>query len=121
MLAVQYIAIVTIFGLMIYVLSKYGRREFEWKDFLFWEILLVVMLIITLKPIEISLEIKRVLGLGRGLDALFVVAIGISYLMIFKIYLAVDRAEREITELTRKIAIELGEINEKLEEIKKKS
>ncbi len=121
MLAVQYIALATILGLMIYVLSKYGRKELEWRDFMFWEILLVIMLIITLKPVEISLEVKRILGLGRGLDALFVVAIGIGYLMIFRVYLAVDRAEREITELTRKLAIELGEINEKLEKIKEKS
>ena len=121
MLAVQYIALATILGLMIYVLSKYGGKELEWRDFMFWEILLVIMLIITLKPVEISLEVKRILGLGRGLDALFVVAIGIGYLMIFRVYLAVDRAEREITELTRKLAIELREINEKLEKIKEKS
>lgn len=121
MLTVQYIALATILGLMIYVLSKYGRKELEWRDFMFWEILLVIMLIITLKPVEISLEVKRILGLGRGLDALFVVAIGIGYLMIFRVYLAVDRAEREITELTRKLAIELGEINEKLEKIKEKA
>ena len=121
MLAVQYIALVVIGSLMLYVLSKYGKKEFDWRDLLFWESLLAVMLIIALKPVEISLEIKRILGLGRGLDALFVVAIGISYLMIFRVYLAVDRAEREITELTRKLAIELREINEKLEEIKEKS
>ncbi|WP_320406860.1 DUF2304 domain-containing protein [Thermococcus paralvinellae] len=120
MLVVQYIALVGIISLMLYVLSEYGKKEFDWRDLLFWESLLVAMLIISLKPVEISLEIKRILGLGRGIDSLFVVAIGISYLMIFRVYLAVDKAEREITELTRKLAIELEEINEKLEEIKKK-
>ncbi|MBO8174520.1 MAG: DUF2304 family protein [Thermococcus sp.] len=121
MLVVQYIALVGIISLMLYVLSEYGKKEFDWRDLLFWESLLIIMLIIALKPIEIALEIKRVLGLARGFDALFVVAIGISYLMIFRVYLAVDKAEREITELTRKLAIELEEINEKLEEIKKKA
>jgi len=120
MLAVQYMALVVIGSLMLYVLSKYGKKEFDWGDLLFWESLLIIMLIVTLNPIEISLEIKRILGLGRGLDALFVVAIGISYLMIFRVYLAVDKAEREITELTRRLAIELEEINEKLEKISKK-
>lgn len=120
MLAVQYVALVVIGSLMLYVLSKYGKKEFDWRDLLFWESLLIIMLIVALKPVEISLEVKRILGLGRGLDALFVVAIGISYLMIFRVYLAVDKVEREITELTRRLAMELREINEKLEEISKK-
>jgi len=121
MYAVQYIAIVVVLALMLYVLGKYGKKEFEWGDFLFWEALLVVMLLIAIFPVEIAMAIKQLLGLGRGLDALFVVGIGLSYLLILKVYVAVDRTEREITELTRKIAIELEEINRRLEEIEKRS
>jgi len=121
MYAVQYIAIAVVLGLMLYALGKYGKKEMEWGDLLFWEVLLVVLLVISLFPIEIAGFIKNLLGLGRGLDALFVVAIGMAYIIIFKVYLAVDRTEREITELTRKIAIELEEINRKLEEIEKRS
>ncbi|WP_456395954.1 DUF2304 family protein [Thermococcus sp.] len=120
MYAVQYIAMAITLALMLYVLGKYGKREFDWRELIFWEGLLVVMLFIALFPVEIATEIKNILGLGRGLDALFVVAIGLAYLMIFRVYLAVDRAEREITELTRKIAIELEEINEKLRNMEEK-
>ena len=119
MYAVQYIALAVVLGLMLYALGKYGKREIEWGDFLFWEVLLVVLLVISLFPIEIATFIKNLLGLGRGLDALFVVAIGMAYIMIFKVYLAVDRTEREITELTRKVAIELEELNERLERIER--
>ena len=120
MYAVQYIAMVVVFGLMLYVLGKYGKRDIEWGDFLFWEVLLAILLIISVFPLEIATFIKNILGLGRGLDALFVVAIGMAYLIIFKVYLAVDKTEREITELTRKVAIELEEIRRRLEEIEKK-
>jgi len=120
MYAVQYMTIAVVVGLMLYVLGKYGKRELEWGDFIFWEVFLVGLLVVALFPLEISFEIRKVLGLGRGLDALFVVAIGFAYLLIFKVYLAVDRAEREITELTRKVAIELEELNGRLEEIEKK-
>jgi len=118
--AVQYIAMVVVLGLMLYVLGKYGKRDIEWEDFLFWEVFLAILLIISVFPLEIATFIKNVLGLGRPLDALFVVSIGIAYLIIFKVYLAVDRTEREITELTRNVAIELEEIREMLEEIEKK-
>jgi len=119
MYAVQYIAIVIILAMMVYSLGKYGKKEFDWRDFLFWETLLVVMLIVAAFPIEISMAVKGVLGLGRGLDSLFAVAIGLSYILIFRVYMAIDRTEREITELTRKIAIELEEINDTLKKLGK--
>ena len=121
MYAVQYITIVIIFALMAYVLGKYGKKEFEWGDFLFWEALLVGLLVVAIFPLEIADFVKVVLGLGRGLDALFVVAIGLAYILLFRVYMAVDRTEREITELTRKIAIELEEINRKLQEMEKRA
>jgi len=120
MYAVQYIAMAIVFSLMLYVLGKYGKREMEWGDFLFWETILVALMVVSIFPIEIANFIKGLLGLGRGLDALFVVSIGLAYILVFKVYLAVDRTEREITELTRKIAIELEEMNKRLEELEKK-
>ncbi|AFL95542.1 hypothetical protein CL1_1343 [Thermococcus cleftensis] len=120
MYAVQYMAIAVVLVLMVYVLGRYGKKEFEWGDFLFWETILLGLLIVSIFPIEIANEIKKLLGLGRGLDALFVIGIGLSYILIFKVYLAVDKTEREITELTRKVAMELEEINEKLERIEER-
>ncbi len=120
MYAVQYLAIIVTVGLMLYVLGKYGKRDIEWRDLLFWEVLLAGLLVVAIFPLEIADFIKTILGLGRGLDALFVVAIGLTYILVFKVYLAVDRTEREITELTRKIAIELEEMREKLEELEEK-
>lgn len=120
MYAVQMITLAIVLVLVVYVLGKYRRGDFEWGDFLFWEALLVGLLIVALFPLRIAIEIKDILGLGRGLDALFVVAIGIAHLLLFRVYLAVDRTEREITELTRKVAIELEELNRRLEEIEKK-
>jgi len=117
MYAVQYIAVIIVLALMVYVLGKYGKKELDWQDLVFWEALLFIMLIISLKPVEISMTIRKILGLGRGLDALFVVAIGLSYLLLFRLYIAIDKAEREITELTRQIAIEFQEIKEMLKKL----
>ena len=120
MYAVQYIAIVIVLALMAHVLGKYGKREMEWEDFLLWGALLVALLVVAVFPLEIADFVRALLGLGRGLDALLVAAIGLAYVLLFRVYMAVDRTEREITELTRKIAIELEEINRKLQEIEKK-
>jgi len=120
MYVVQMITLAVVLALVLYVIGKYRRGDLEWGDFLFWEVILIGLLFVAIFPIKVANEVKDLLGLGRGLDALFVVAIGVAYLMIFRVYLAVDRTEREITELTRKVAIELEEMNRRLEEIEKK-
>jgi len=121
MYAVQYIALLIISALIIYLIGKYGKKELNWQDLIFWGSLLLIMLVISLKPIELSITIKRLLGLGRGLDALFVASIGLSYLILFRLYMAIDKTEREITELTRQIAIELQDIKEELKKLEKQS
>ncbi|ACS90329.1 DUF2304 domain-containing protein [Thermococcus sibiricus] len=121
MYAIQYIALLIISGLIIYLIGKYGKKELDWQDLILWESLLLIMLVISLKPIEISMTIKRLLGLGRGLDALFVVSIGLSYLILFRLYMTIDKTEREITELTRQIAIEFQDIKEELKKLEKQS
>lgn len=119
MYVIQYIVILASLGIMVYVLGKYGKKEMTWQGFIFWEFLLIIMLIISLKPIETSIFIKNLLGLGRGLDALFVVLIGLNYILMFRIYMRIDKTEREITELTRQMAIELQEIKESLKRLEK--
>jgi len=114
MYAVQIISLAILGAIFLYLVGKYRRREIEWNDFVFWSVIVFVLLVISLFPLRISNEMKRLLGLGRGLDAIFIISIGLAYILLFKVYLAVDKTEREITELTRKIAIELEEIREAL-------
>ncbi|RLF88777.1 DUF2304 domain-containing protein [Thermococci archaeon] len=114
MYTIQYIALFTILGLIIYVFLKFRSQKLELSDFIAWELFLVILLIVSLAPVEISMKIKRILGLGRGLDALFVSMIGLAYLLMFKLYLDIDKIEREITDLNREIGIKLKEIEDLL-------
>ncbi|MFA4645909.1 DUF2304 family protein [Pyrococcus kukulkanii] len=114
MYTIQYIALFAILGLIIYVFLKFRNQKLELSDFIAWELFLVILLIVSLAPVEISMKIKRILGLGRGLDALFVSMIGLAYLLMFKLYLDIDRIEREITDLNREIGIKLKEIEDLL-------
>ncbi|ASJ16406.1 UDP-N-acetylglucosamine--dolichyl-phosphate N-acetylglucosaminephosphotransferase [Thermococcus chitonophagus] len=112
MYTIQYIALVIIGGLMIYVFLKFRDQKLELSDLITWELFFIVLLIISLAPVRISTEIQKILGLRRGLDALFASMIGLAYLLLFKLYLDIDRIEREITELTREVGIKLKEIED---------
>ncbi|AEC51089.1 hypothetical protein PNA2_0171 [Pyrococcus sp. NA2] len=115
MYTIQYISIAVILGLVAYAFSRYKKGKLELSDLMAWEAFLIVFLIIALFPIRISQEIKELFGLGRGLDALFILMIGLTYILLFKLYLDIDKIEREITKLNREMAIRLKEIEDKIE------
>ncbi|BAA30698.1 DUF2304 domain-containing protein [Pyrococcus horikoshii] len=115
MYTIQYIAIIVILTLMIYAFFRHKKGKLELSDLITWEAFFIVLLIIALAPLRISIEIKRIFGLGRGLDALFVLTIGLTYILLFKLYLDIDKIEREITELNRKISIRLKELEDEIE------
>ncbi|WP_335755353.1 DUF2304 domain-containing protein [Thermococcus profundus] len=116
----QIVALVVIGYLLVKMLNDYRQGRIDWSGVISWLVIFTVFGLIALFPLKVSMEIKDLLGLGRGLDALFVVSIGLIFLLMFQLYVEIDRTKREITELTRKVAIELEEINEKLEKIEKK-
>lgn len=120
MYTAQVIAILVLVYLLLRIYKDYQSGRVEWQSLLSWSIIIAIFVIVAVFPVRISMEIKDLLGLGRGLDALFVVSIGLIFLLIFELYAKIDKTEREITELTRKVAIELEEINEKLKGLEKK-
>jgi hypothetical protein len=115
----QVIAILVFVYLIFRLYKDYKGGKIDWQSSLSWGVILVIFMLVAIFPVQVSGEIKNLLGLGRGLDALFVVSIGLIFLLLFELYAKIDKTEREITELTRKVAIELEEINDRLEKIKK--
>ena len=120
MYAVQIIALAAIVYLLVRIINDYRRGRIDWYGFVSWLTIFGIFAVIAVFPVRISLEIKGLLGLGRGLDALFVVSIGLIFLLMFQLYVEIDRTKREITELTRKVAIELEEINERLKKLEER-
>ncbi|MCD6524701.1 MAG: DUF2304 family protein [Thermococcus sp.] len=120
MYVVQIVALVAILYLLVRIINEYRRGRVDWQGFLSWLLISGIFAVIAVFPVELSKEIKDILGLGRGLDALFVVSIGLIFLLMFQLYIEIDKTKREITELTRKVAIELEEINERLKELEER-
>ena len=46
------------------------------------------------------------LGIGRGADLIFYISIILLFYLIFKIYIKIEKIERNITKLTRKDALD---------------
>ncbi|MBP1911178.1 DUF2304 family protein [Thermococcus stetteri] len=120
MYAAQVIALLVLAYLLLRIYRDYSNGRLDRQSVVSWAILILVFVVVAIFPIQVSQTIKGLLGLGRGLDALFVVSIGLMFFVVFDLYLKIDKTEREITELTRKVAIELEEINERLKKLEGK-
>lgn len=86
------------------VILKYNKREISKFELLFWIIFWIIILTIVLFP-EIINYIANILGVGRGADVAIYIGILLIFYIIFKIYIRIDKIEKDMTKLVRKIAL----------------
>ena len=96
-----------LFGLFMiyYVFLHYKRKELTIKEYLFWIILWVLFIILTLFP-WILKPLVQSIGFARTMD--FFIVAGFMFLIgsLFYIYLLVRGNQKKLEDIVRKIAFE---------------
>ncbi|NQU77407.1 DUF2304 family protein [Candidatus Falkowbacteria bacterium] len=105
MLIQQIIAIIIILVIFLSVFLKFRRKQISGGEFFVWSVfwILVALAMIFIKKID-----GYVLGLGiasRGIDVLIYVAVPLIFYLIFRIYVRLEKMERNITKVTRQEAL----------------
>lgn len=93
-------------GFMIYyVFLHHKRKELTIKEYLFWVILWVLFIILTLFPWLLK-PLVRSIGFARTMD--FFIVAGFMFLVgsLFYIYLLVRGNQKKLEEIVRKMAFE---------------
>lgn len=80
-----------------------------------WTIIWLGIIWISLFPESTNL-LAGLTGIGRGLDAVLIFGLILSYYLIFKMYGMLENMDKEITLLVREIALQRGDLNEKIDE-----
>ncbi|TAK04852.1 DUF2304 domain-containing protein [Patescibacteria group bacterium] len=83
---------------------RWRRRELPTGLFAGWTLLWLAIAVVVQLPQQTDV-FARLLGIGRGVDALMFLAVLALVLLVFRIYLRLERQEREITALVREIAL----------------
>ncbi len=81
--------------------SKNGKmfETFLWLSV--WAFLGIVAIV----P-DVTSFLADIFGVGRGVDLAIYLGIILLYYLIFKIYVRIERMERDLTKLVRKIAVD---------------
>ena len=106
--------IVSIFLILIILktLNRKKNKELSLKETIAWLIVWLGTGIIFWFPQQTD-KISKILGVSRGADLITYLAIIILAYLIFKIFIHLDRIEKNITKLTRENALEKVKNNNK--------
>lgn len=98
--------IVSIFLILIILktLARYRSKELSLKETIAWFIVWLGTGFIFWFP-QYTTRIANILGIGRGADLITYSAIIILAYLIFRIFIHLDRIEKNITRLTREDAL----------------
>ncbi len=87
------------------VIVRYRKNEISSREVFVWSVFWVVVLSATLWPKTTDI-VAQAFGVGRGVDFLIFVSILVLFFLIFKIIVKIEKIERDITKIVRKVAIE---------------
>ena len=98
--------IVSIFLILIILktIARYQKKDLSLKETLAWSIVWIGTGVIFWFPQQTD-KISQILGINRGADLITYLAIIILAYLVFRIFIHLDRIEKNITKLTRKDAL----------------
>ncbi|WP_455240734.1 DUF2304 family protein [Methanothermobacter tenebrarum] len=79
--------------------------------FIFWLLAWGFLIVISISP-NVTSYIANIMGIGRGLDLIIILAIIGAYYLLFRIYIMIENLEMEITKLVRELALRESEEDE---------
>ncbi len=91
------------------VILRSKDKSISFRESIFWVLIWITIAGLTIFP-QITDKISTVVGIGRGVDATFFVAIIFLFYIIFRLYVKIDQLDRDITSLTINSSKEIHEI-----------
>ena len=94
------------------VILRFRDKAIGYGEFFFWSSIWALILLIVFQP---SLADKTALffGVQRGTDIMFFASIILMFYLLFRLYVKLDKLDRDITLLTENISKSLHRIEKK--------
>jgi len=95
------------------VILRFKDRQLSFREMLFWVVIWTATIFLLFDP-NISNILANYLGIGRGVDAVFFLAIILVFYLVFRLYVKLDKLDRNITELNSNTSKAMQDIKNSL-------
>ncbi len=102
---IQILAIFFVLFALWRVTLKFKKRELKLIEFLIWLIFWLAVGLAFITPESLT-KLANLLGIGRGADLVLYVAVVVVFYLIFRIFVRLEKMERNITKVVRKNTLE---------------
>jgi len=86
------------------VVGRYRAREISLRATFFWVIFWIVAGFIVMLP-DSTMYAAKILGVGRGVDLVVYLSLAFVFFALFRLMVKNEQMRREITKLTREVAL----------------
>jgi len=99
--------IITLFVLIVVfrLTKKYKENILKTSEFIGWLIIWIIVVVVFWLP-QTTSYLAFLLGIGRGVDLAVYLAIILIFYLIFRVYLKIDKQQKEITKIVRYLALD---------------
>ncbi|MAG28786.1 hypothetical protein CL632_01400 [bacterium] len=103
---IQIITTIVVLFLITRVGTRLKRKEITFKEAVSWGVVWFAVGIVVLYP-QIADKVAQLVGLktATGIDLVVYIAVGLAFYLIFRLFVHIERIERDITKVIRHIAL----------------
>lgn len=100
MILIQILAIIFVIFAIWRVAFKFRKQEIRLSEFLMWLIFWLAVAVAFVTPESLT-KLANLLGIGRGADLVLYVAVIVVFYLMFRIFVRLEKIERDITKVVR--------------------
>ena len=101
---IQYLLLAAIVAAFVFTVRRGRQNAMSRVATFLWAALWVAAAIVVLMP-SVASAFASLLGVGRGVDAVMYVSVIALFTLVFRIFLRLDKIDRDITLLVRKASL----------------
>ncbi len=104
MALIQILAIIFVIFAIWRVFSEFRRHDLKLTEFIMWLIFWLAVAVAFITPDSLT-RLANLLGIGRGADLVLYVAVIVVFYLMFRIFVRLEKMERNITKVVRQDAM----------------
>jgi hypothetical protein len=101
MMVIQIVLVLFFLFVILKVLRRFRAGDIKGMEAVGWVSFWLVAAAVVTNP-NSTLFLAKILGVGRGVDAVIYLSIALLFFLVFKIFVHLEKIERQITRLARR-------------------